>query len=89
MAYTPTPLEMMCSALGAHGYESLFRLSLCEVGVDAVEDAGRVLGKIFAMRSVQFCHIGEHLSHLSILTFGLTKYVVVGVFDEQLQQLAT
>ena len=24
--------------LGGHGYESLFRLSLCEVGVDVVED---------------------------------------------------
>ena len=28
--------------LGGHGYESLFRLSLCEVGVDVVEDVGRV-----------------------------------------------
>ena len=44
---------------------------------------------IFAMLSVQFCHIGEHPSQLSILTFGLTKYLVVYVFDEQLQQLAT
>ena len=27
---------------GRHGYESLFRLSLCEVGVDVVEDVGCV-----------------------------------------------
>ena len=44
---------------------------------------------ILAMLSVQFCHIGEHPWQLSILTFGLTKYLVVCVFDEQLQRLAT
>ena len=27
---------------GGHGYESLFWLSLCEVGVDVVEDVGCV-----------------------------------------------
>ena len=42
VAYTPIPLEMMCFALGGHGYESLFRLSLCEVGVDVVGDVGCV-----------------------------------------------
>ena len=42
VAYTPIPLEMMCFALGGQGYESLLRLSLCEVGVDVVEDVGCV-----------------------------------------------
>ena len=34
--------------MGRHGYESLFRLSLCEVGVDVVEDVGRVGVKVAA-----------------------------------------
>ena len=33
---------------GGHGYESLFWLSLCEVGVDVVEDVGRVRAKVAA-----------------------------------------
>ena len=49
VAYTPIPLQMMmCFALGGHGYESLFSLSLCEVGVDVVEDAGGVRVKVAA-----------------------------------------
>ena len=35
-------LEMMCFTLEGQGYESLLRLSLCEVGVDVVEDVGCV-----------------------------------------------
>ena len=38
--------------LGGHGYESLFWLSLCEVGVDVVEDAGRVLVKVVAFEGL-------------------------------------
>ena len=34
--------------LGGHGNESLFWLSLCEVGVDVVEDVGRVRPKVAA-----------------------------------------
>ena len=34
--------------LGGHGYESLFRLSLCEVGVDVVEDVGCVWVQVVA-----------------------------------------
>ena len=35
-------------SVGGHGYESSFRLSLCEVGVDVVEDVGRVRVKAAA-----------------------------------------
>ena len=31
-----------------HGYESLFLLSFCEVGVDVVEDVGRVQVQVSA-----------------------------------------
>ena len=34
--------------LGGHGYESLFWLSLCEVGVDVVQDVGCVRVKVAA-----------------------------------------
>ena len=34
--------------VGRHCYESLFWLSLCEVGVDVVEDVGRVLVQVAA-----------------------------------------
>ena len=42
VAYSPTPLDMMCFSLEGQGYESLFLLSLSKVGVDVVEDVGRV-----------------------------------------------
>ena len=48
VAYTPLLLEMMCFAFGGHGYEFLFWLSLYEVGVDVVEDVGRVRVKVAA-----------------------------------------
>ena len=38
--------------LGGHGYESLFWLSLCEVGVDVVEDAGGVRVKVLACQGL-------------------------------------
>ena len=42
VAYTPIPLEMMCFAWGDRAMSPLLRLSLCEVGVDVVEDVGCV-----------------------------------------------
>ena len=42
VVYTPILLEMMCFAFRGQGYESLLRLSLCEVGVDVVADVGCV-----------------------------------------------
>ena len=46
VAYTPISFDMMC--LACRGYESLFWLSLCEVGVDVVEDVECVWVKVAA-----------------------------------------
>ena len=37
---------------GGHGYECLFWLSLCEVGVDVVEDVGCVRVKVEAFEGL-------------------------------------
>ena len=38
--------------MGGHGYESLFWLCLCEVGVDVLEDVGRVQVEVAACEGV-------------------------------------
>ena len=60
VAYTPIHLEMMYFALGGHGYESLFPLSLCEVGVDPVEDVGRVPVKVAACEGL--CSVFQYVA---------------------------
>ena len=61
LACTPIPLEMM-RFTGEPGYESLFLLSLCEVGVDVVEDLGRV--PVQAPAREDFCQVFERVARV-------------------------
>ena len=50
VAYTPTDDAFRA---GGHNYESFFLLSLCEVGVHAVEDVGRVRVQVSAREGLR------------------------------------
>ena len=84
VAYTPIPLEMMCFALGGHGFESPFWLSLYEVGVDVVEDVGRVKIKVAAFEglcSVLRCVAGVVEWIVGMLVLARSAWFVHAVTD--------
>ena len=68
--------------LGGHGYESLFRLSLCEVGVDVVENVGCVLVWVVACEglcSVLRCVAGVGEQIVGVLEFARSAWLVHAV----------
>ena len=70
--------------MGGHGYESLFWLSLCEVGVDVVQDAGRVRVKVAAcegLSSVFRCVAGVVEPILRVLLLACSASLVHAVTD--------
>ena len=69
---------------GGLGYESLFWLSLCEVGVDVLEDAGRVRVKVAACEgwySVFWCVAGVVERLVGVLVLAFSAWFVHAVTD--------
>ena len=69
-----------------HGYESLFLLPSCEVGVDVVEDVGRV--RVQASAREGLCHVFECVARVvewivGVFAFARSAWFVhaVAVFD--------
>ena len=69
---------------GGHGYESLFGLSLCEVGVDVVEDVGCVCVYVVACEglcSVLRCVAGVVERIVGVLVLACSASFVHAVTD--------
>ena len=70
--------------LAGHGYESLFWLSLCEVGVDVVEHVGPVRFKVAACEAlclVLRCVAGLVERIVGVLVFARSAWFVHAVTD--------
>ena len=70
--------------LGGHGYESLFWLSLCEVGVDIVEDVGCVRVRVAACEGlclVPRCVAGVVERIVGVLVLARSAWFVHAVTD--------
>ena len=70
--------------LGGYGSESLFWLSLCEVGVDVVEDVGRVRIKVAACEdlcSVLRCVAGVVERMVGVLVLARSAWFTHAVTD--------
>ena len=70
--------------MGGHGYESLFWLSLCEVGVDVMEDVGCVRVKVAACErlcSVFRCVAGVVERILGVFVLARSAWFIHAVAD--------
>ena len=80
----PYPFGDDALRVGGRGYESLFRLSLCEVGVDVVEDVGRVRIGVAAFEGfcpVIWCVAGVVERIVEVLVLACSAWFVHAVMD--------